>query len=251
MSELQIFNNPNFGEIRTITEDGKTLFCGKDIAKALGYKNPSKALADHCKGVTKRYTPTSSGQQEMNFIPEGDIYRLAARSELPGADAFESWIFDEVLPTIRKTGGYLTPEAAAKLTERMQNLAARVEALEDAVRDPSRAVPTLPAPPPPEGEEEETTPGRDFMRRWMRTASEKLDLMSSKFQTGNNAILHQIYGYIENHFNVVLEEERLAAIEYYGLDSCSTLKAVFFNADFRGYFERTVDANLAPENRGW
>lgn len=106
MNELKVFSNPEFGKVRTITEQGKTLFCGSDVAKALGYKNPSKALGDHCKGVTKRYTPTKSGEQEMNFIPEGDIYRLAAKSELPGADEFERWIFDEVLPTIRKTGQY-------------------------------------------------------------------------------------------------------------------------------------------------
>lgn len=109
-NELTIFENPKFGQVRTIEEDGKILFCGSDVAKALGYKNPSKALSDHCKGVTKRYTPTPSGKQEMNFIPEGDIYRLAAKSELPGADKFESWIFDEVIPSIRKTGGYTAKE---------------------------------------------------------------------------------------------------------------------------------------------
>ena len=110
MNELQIFQNAEFGTIRTIDENGKVLFCGSDVAKALGYKNPSKALSDHCKGITKRYTPTKSGTQEMNFIPEGDIYRLAAKSELPGADKFECWIFDEVLPSIRKHGAYMTPE---------------------------------------------------------------------------------------------------------------------------------------------
>ncbi|WP_195328192.1 phage antirepressor KilAC domain-containing protein [Flavonifractor plautii] len=114
-NKLMIFNSPEFGEIRTIEEDGKVLFCGSDVAKALGYKNPSKALSDHCKGVTKRYTPTSSGKQEMNFIPEGDIYRLAAKSELPGADRFESWIFDEVLPSIRKHGAYMTSDIIDKM----------------------------------------------------------------------------------------------------------------------------------------
>lgn len=89
---------------QAIAENGKILFCGSDVAAALGYKNPRKALADHCKGVTKRYAPTTSGNQEMNFIPEGDIYRLAAKSELPGAERFESWIFDEVLPSVRKSG---------------------------------------------------------------------------------------------------------------------------------------------------
>ena len=108
MNELQIFQNPQFGEIRTITEDDVTLFCGADVATALGYKNPRKALADHCKGVVERRCNDSlRRQQKMNFIPEGDIYRLAARSELPGADAFERWIFDEVLPSIRKHGGYI------------------------------------------------------------------------------------------------------------------------------------------------
>ena len=107
--ELQIFENPMFGQIRTIDENGAVLFCGSDVARALGYSNTRKALADHCKGVTKRDTPTSGGMQEMNFIPEGDIYRLAAKSELPGADAFERWIFDEVLPSIRKHGAYITP----------------------------------------------------------------------------------------------------------------------------------------------
>lgn len=106
MNDLQVFNNPRFGEIRTITENGKTLFCGADIAKALGYKRPKDAIAAHCKGAVKRRTLTSGGEQEMNFISEGDIYRLAAKSELPGADEFESWIFDEVIPSIRKTGSY-------------------------------------------------------------------------------------------------------------------------------------------------
>lgn len=119
MNELKIFENPEFGEIRTIEENGKVLFCGSDIAKALGYKNPSKALSDHCKGVTKRYTPTASGKQEMNFIPEGDIYRLAAKSELSGAERFESWIFDEVLPSIRKNGGYIAGQAELSPEELM------------------------------------------------------------------------------------------------------------------------------------
>ena len=109
-NELQIFNNPEFGQIRTVEENGKVLFCGADVAKALGYANPRKALIDHCKGVTKRDTPTAGGIQQMSFIPEGDIYRLAAKSELPGAEKFESWIFDEVIPSIHKHGAYMTPE---------------------------------------------------------------------------------------------------------------------------------------------
>ena len=89
MKELQVFKNTEFGEVRTIEENGKVLFCGSDIAKALGYTNPSKALSDHCKGITKRYTPTAGGKQDLSFIPEGDVYRLIAKSHLPAAEQFE------------------------------------------------------------------------------------------------------------------------------------------------------------------
>lgn len=109
MNNIQIFKNNEFGEIRTIKENGKVLFCGSDVAKALGYQNTSKALSDHCKGVTKRYTPTQSGEQEMNFIPESDVYRLVFSSKLPNAERFTDWVTEEVLPAIRKTGKYESP----------------------------------------------------------------------------------------------------------------------------------------------
>lgn len=106
MNEIKIFENAEFGSVRTTTVNGKVMFCGSDVAKALGYKEPHKAISRHCKGGMKRPTPTNGGLQEMIFISEGDIYRLAAKSELPGAEKFESWIFDEVLPSIRRTGVY-------------------------------------------------------------------------------------------------------------------------------------------------
>lgn len=109
-NELQIFNNLEFGEIRTLEEGERVLFCGSDVAKALGYTNPSKALSDHCKGVTKRYTPTKRGTQEMSFIPESDLYRLVFSSKLPTAEKFTDWVTDEILPTIRKHGAYMTPD---------------------------------------------------------------------------------------------------------------------------------------------
>ena len=119
MDELMIFNNSEFGEIRTIEEDGKVLFCGSDVAKALGYKRPADAITAHCKGSVIRRLPTNGGKQDAKFIPEGDIYRLAAKSELPGAERFESWIFDEVLPSIRKTGEYKTPKKAMSEYQQM------------------------------------------------------------------------------------------------------------------------------------
>ena len=110
MNQLQIFTNPDFGAIRTIAVDGKTMFCGSDVAKALGYKDTVNALKSHCKddGVAFHHLTDSLGRtQKAKFISEGNVYRLAAKSELPNADKFERWVFDEVLPTIRKTGGYI------------------------------------------------------------------------------------------------------------------------------------------------
>lgn len=113
-NKISVFENAEFGTVRTIEENGKVLFAASDVAKALGYSNPSKAVNDHCKGVTKRYTPTSGGNQEMSFIPEGDVYRLITRSKLPSAEKFESWVFDKVLPSIRKNGVYAAPEFLQK-----------------------------------------------------------------------------------------------------------------------------------------
>ena len=98
--------------IRIVCEqDGTPMFCGKDVAAALGYANTNDALSKHCKGVAKRYPlQTAGGIQQARFITEGDLYRLIANSKLPDADKFERWVFDEVLPSIRKHGGYLTPE---------------------------------------------------------------------------------------------------------------------------------------------
>lgn len=109
-NKLEIFKNKEFGEIRTIEEEGKVLFCGSDVAKALGYANSNKAINDHCRAITKRSTPISGKMQEINFITESDLYRLIVSSKLESAQKFESWVFDEILPTIRKTGGYVASE---------------------------------------------------------------------------------------------------------------------------------------------
>src|SRR5699024_4943111 len=82
----------------------------KDVAQALGYRRPADAIAAHCKGVCVLPTPSNGGIQQMKFIPEGDVYRLIVHSKLPSAERFERWVFDEVLPSIRQHGAYLTRE---------------------------------------------------------------------------------------------------------------------------------------------
>ena len=101
------FHNSEFGSIRMIEDGGRLLFSGIDVAFALGYAKPRNAINVHCKGALKRGVLTSGGVQPMIFIPEGDVYRLITKSRLKSAQNFEKWVFDEVLPAIRKTGGYL------------------------------------------------------------------------------------------------------------------------------------------------
>lgn len=108
MNELmtRVFENEEFGQVRTLVENGEVLFCGTDVARALGYSIPSKAVNTHCKGVSKLEAPTNGGVQKLLFITEGDVYRLIVHSRLDSAIRFEHWVFDEVLPTLRKTGMY-------------------------------------------------------------------------------------------------------------------------------------------------
>lgn len=106
MNEIKIFENQEFGKVRALEIDGKPYFCAADVAKALGYSNCNDAVIRHCRAIVKCDTPISGKIQEVNYIPEGDVYRLIVRSKLPSAENFEKWVFDEVLPSIRQTGGY-------------------------------------------------------------------------------------------------------------------------------------------------
>ncbi len=118
MNDIKIFENPEFGEVRTLLDEkGDVLFCASDVTKALGYTNVHGTLTRHCRGVLKRYTPTSSGEQEISYIFEPDVYRLIVKSKLPAAQEFEAWVFEEVLPTIRKHGAYASKETLLKVIE--------------------------------------------------------------------------------------------------------------------------------------
>lgn len=107
-NELEIFKNEKFGEVRTLVIDEKPYVLANDVARALGYKRPADAISSHCKGSVKHRYLTNGGEQEAKFIPEGDIYRLIMKSKLPNAEKFETWVMDEVLPSIRKHGAYMT-----------------------------------------------------------------------------------------------------------------------------------------------
>ena len=115
MNEIQIFKSDSFGAVRTTTdENGKILFVGKDVATALGYKKTADAISAHCKGVCEIPTPSNGGVQMMKFITEGDVYRLTFGSKLPSAEKFTDWVADEILPTIRRHGAYMTENTLEK-----------------------------------------------------------------------------------------------------------------------------------------
>ena len=106
--QFSTFNFKN-SPVRTITDPNSEIwFCGTDVCDILGYTNSRKALQDHCKvsGVTKRYISYPSGRKEVIFINEPNLYRLIIKSRKPEAEPFEAWVFEEVLPQIRKTGRY-------------------------------------------------------------------------------------------------------------------------------------------------
>lgn len=132
MGNIIPFSSSEFS-VRAVEIDGQPWFVGKDVCDALGYTNPNKAMGDHCKGVTKRYPlETGGGTQEVRVLPEADVLRLIVKSSLPAAEKFERWVFEDVLPAIRKTGAYVpVPQGNGS------------PAVQAAFRDATAAVPFL------------------------------------------------------------------------------------------------------------
>ncbi|BDU83543.1 hypothetical protein SNUCP4_31330 [Clostridium perfringens A] len=134
-NQLQIFKNENFGQVRMAEINGKPYFVGKDIAKSLGYKNYRDAISRHCKGVVK-HDDFKEGGQRIALITEGDMYRLITNSDLPQAEKFEVWVFDEVLPQIRKTGQYQSEQKAIEgLNKMVEGLKKTIEKNEETIEE--------------------------------------------------------------------------------------------------------------------
>lgn len=137
MNDLQIFSNPEFGQVRTVELDGQPWLVGKDVAEALGYKNPRDAITRHVdaedKGVVKHDTP--SGEQEMLIINESGLYSLILSSKMPKAKAFKHWVTGEVLPALRRNGVYET----VKAQQHIEQLEATNVRLNIAIQNVSKA----------------------------------------------------------------------------------------------------------------
>lgn len=157
MNDIKVFENDAFGSVRTIDREGDVWFVGKDVAEILGYTNPSKALADHVDEEDKlnNESLSSLGQRGGWLINESGLYSLVLSSKLPTAKQFKRWITKEVIPSIRKTGGYFaTPKtyvealrALADAEEEKERLALENEEMKpkaefyDAVTDSKDAIP--------------------------------------------------------------------------------------------------------------
>ena len=141
MNDLTTFSNPEFGQVRTVEINGTPWLVGKDVAVALGYKNPQRAIRDHVdaedKGVTKTVTP--SGEQEMLIINESGLYSLILSSKMPKAKAFKRWVTSEVLPAIRKNGAYESFQAQQHI-EQLEATNTRLNAAIQAVSEAKAAL---------------------------------------------------------------------------------------------------------------
>lgn len=145
MNEMQVFQNSEFGSLGVLEINGKPHFPATACAKILGYAKPHNAIAQHCRYSLKQGVPhpQNPGKNvEMNFISEGDLYRLIVQSKLPAAERFERWVFDEVLPSIRQTGGYGNMAEALKqvtdtFTAAMSSVLDRLDRLEAQSRETS------------------------------------------------------------------------------------------------------------------
>lgn len=286
MTDLQVFNNPEFGEIRAVEIDGAPWFVGKDVCAVFGDKNHNRSLG-RVDSEDKRVVPITDSMgrtqqiivtnesgfytllfamqpQKANNDGVPDAYPIEIQERIDRLRKFKRWVTAEVLPAIRKHGAYVAPQAqvpatmeAAALQAVVQPIAAAMEALTATVQALAQRIETMEQGRgelnalPPGGAGVSSTPGVASQRRWMRTVSEKLDLLSAKYGKTHGAILSKIYKDMEEEFETVMEDERYRVMEEQGLEKCSMLTTVFFDEDLRDYFQRYVDHNLAPENRGW
>lgn len=267
MNDLQIFNSPEFGKIRTMEINGEPWFVGKDVAAPLGYANSSKAIIAHVDDEDKRFEmiPAPDSQNgnlvKTALINESGVYSLIFSSRMEKAKEFKRWVTSVVLPSIRKHGAYIAPQpqgletfatALDTLTAAVQALTQRMDQQEQDRRktlpppralDESNPFDDCPVPIKP--------PSNKMRRQWMRTASEKLNALADKCGIPSSSVLHALYQELEEDEGVILSEIRLKALEEHQLTDCSVLLAIFYDATLRKWFEDRVDQYLLAGAPAW
>lgn len=213
MNEIKIFDNKEFGQIRTVTIDGEPWFVGKDVAAALGYgkgKSLNNAIANHVdeedKGVTELVTP--GGKQSMTIINESGLYALIFGSKLESAKKFKHWVTSEVLPSIRKTGSYLSEVDIKGLVESQQQFVERQEKLYQMIIDKLENLNCIQT----QQTENDTTESiyafteEDEFQRRRGILNPLVDEMAKACGWDRSFALHRLYKTLENVLNISLEE---------------------------------------------
>lgn len=240
MNDLQIFSNPDFkASVRAIHEpDGKVLFVATDVAAVLGYANKADAIKRHCKGVVKRDTLTDGGTQAVNCIPEGDVIRLAANSKLPGAAKFESWIFDEVIPQVLRTGSYAVQPTALTALEQtvevLKGMDTRISTLETKQAALEQAVTNGP-------------------KDWLATTYDRVQAITGHKVQHSGYFLAPLYEQLEKAENVCLASRQVRqqrAAKKKGansreLDAITKLYIISLDDRLKAAFDRMMDGQGA------
>lgn len=257
MNELQIFENVEFGKIRTLVHDGKPYAVGVDVARVLEYSKPSQAVINHCKGILKLGIPSYNQRgarvvQRTNVIPEGDIYRLIIKSAEQSksqtikekATKFEKWLFEEVLPAIRQTGTYsINQDNVIKaLTEEVCRLTEIVTKMQSQVQAQLHQYPTMLLTG---NQQYDGNLNIAAKKKWMRKFNQCMDMLEEKFNLTRNELLHQLYVFLENNMKVILNEERIRCMERLDIDDCSCLEAIYHNRFLRKELQRLIELNLS------
>ena len=240
MNDLQIFQNEQFGEVRTVLQDGQPWFVALDVCNALELKNSRKAVS-RLDDDEKADVTLSDGSQSrhMTIINEPGLYSLVLSSRKPEAKAkaFKRWITHEVIPSIRRTGSYGVPNNLAdtiiKLADCVNNLSRRIEALESKPQ-------ALPAP------------AIDVMdrKRWMRLVNKKLDVIVEITDFSRNEILSMAYAYVEQAYEIDLNEERLKYMDRTGSDG-TVIETIYADKDYKDAFETALNYYLPPTCHIW
>ncbi len=247
-NNLIAFENPEFGEIRTVIIDGDPWFVGKDIADALGYSNPRKAIGDHVdeedKGVTK--CDTLGGVQELTIVNESGLYSLIMTSKLPAAKRFKHWVTSEVLPSIRKTGAYFVPSVKNEHDLIMiDHLNDMINRLDDSLTAMAKEVSNVMQHVSYNNYYLRLQMRSGYNEQWIKIASKKIDAISKHISWSHKDILREIYNIMKCEYGYDLN---LFCNDYRKIKDvrhCSTLSVISYSEQLRQTFDKIIDDALS------
>lgn len=246
-NNLIAFENPEFGEIRTMIIDGDPWFVGKDVADALGYSNPRKAIGDHVDEEDKDVTEcdTLGGVQELTIINESGLYSLIMTSRLQTAKSFKHWVTSEVLPSIRKTGAYFVPSVKNEHDLIMiDHLNDMINRLDDSLTAIAKEVSNVMQHVSYNNYYLRLQMRSGYNEQWIKLASKKIDAVSKHISWSHKDILREIYNIMKCEYGYDLN---LFCNDYRKIKDvrhCSTLSVISYSEQLRQTFDKIIDDAL-------